>query len=628
MPDLIPVRDFVANRESAGGHKLSPNGKHLAWFGTQGVSSVIWVKTLATGGVRAFQIRARRINWSADSRFLAITADQSGDENTRIYRADLEANNNTLTDLTPFAGSLNYIHRVVDEISDIVIGSNRRDKKVFDLYRLQMTDGALTPLATNPGNVGGWGIDRLGQLRGRVLLLPEASQLQVPDAASTGSAGNQTSWKTTAQWSRFDSVQLVEFLDNGRQALALSNRGRDKMALVRVELANGAESLLHETPDVDIDQVLLAKKTQALRLVYSMPDYPRQEVFDTQLKAQLDAITKGQRLETHVSSQTDDEQALTVVASSDRGSKTYLVAPGQPAPQLLGESSTSLLEAKLVATQPIRYISRDGLTLHGYLTLPAGTAPRGLPMVLLVHGGPWARDRWYAGGTSRSLQQFFANRGYAVLQVNYRGSSGYGKTFMEKAIGESAGKMHDDLIDGVNWAVSTGLADPKKVAIYGASYGGYAALVGATFTPDVFACAVSVVGVADFSRQIANAPPYWELGNLWWHRYVGDPKDPAQRQVMDAKSPLFKAAHVKIPMLIMHGVNDVRVKREQSELMVAALQKAGKEVEYLQFHGDGHGNQKWSNNLAMYRKTEDFLARCLGGRSGGFDYYQLASWAF
>ena len=257
-----------------------------------------------------------------------------------------------------------------------------------------------------------------------------------------------------------------------------------------------------------------------------------------------------------------------------------------------------------------------------------GAAPQRLPTVLLVHGGPWARDRWGDGATSRAMQQFLANRGYAVLQVNYRGSSGYGRNHMEKARGEFAGRMHDDLVDGVRWAVERGVADPQRVAIYGASYGGYSALVGATFTPEVFACAVDVVGVTDIARLLEAAPPYWELGLPWWHRYVGNPAVPEDRARMDAKSPPYRAEHAQKPILIMHGVNDPRVKLEQSEWMVAALRKAGKQVDYVTFTGDGHGNQRWPNNLTMYRKTEDFLAQCLGGRTSGFDYYQLGAWAF
>lgn len=200
--------------------------------------------------------------------------------------------------------------------------------------------------------------------------------------------------------------------------------------------------------------------------------------------------------------------------------------------------------------------------------------------------------------------------------------------FQDKAIGEFAGKMHDDLIDAVNWAIQSGVSDPKRIAISGGSYGGYAAMVGVTFTPEVFACAINFVGVTDLARLLETAPPYWELGLPWWYRFTGNPAIPEQRSIMNAKSPLYKAHVVTKPVLIMHGVNDPRVKLEQSELMVAALRKEGKDVEYVTFKNAGHGGMTWNNNLTMYRKTEDFLAKCLGGRSGGFDLYQLASWMF
>ena len=622
LPELIPVRDFVANRESTGGYQLSRDGKFLAWFGVDGITPAILVKDLARGSTKAFRVRARHYVWSADSKYLAILADQSGDENAHVYAGAVEGTDTTLADLTPFPQTAHYIQRVVEGGSDLVIGSNQRDKKVFDLYRLQLATGQISPLATNPGAIGGWGVDRQGVLRARIALTGERSLLQLPDALADGG------WRTTAEWSRFETVYPVEFLDDGQHVLALSNRGRDKLAYVKASLATGEESVLFATPDVDIDGVLISRKTQALQVVYSMPDYPRRDTVSEKLKAQLEALTQGQPMRVHVNSVTDDESRMTVSATTDKGSQNFLLNADGSAPQLLGENRLSKLADDLASTKPITYVARDGLPIHGYLTLPVGLPPQGLPMVLLVHGGPWARDVWTAGNTNRSLQQFLANRGYAVLQVNYRGSSGYGRAFQEKAIGEFAGKMHDDLIDGVNWAVAKGVADARRVAIYGASYGGYAALVGATFTPDTFACAVDVVGVSDLARLLETAPPYWELGLTWWKRYVGDPSNPDQRRTMDARSPVYKADQAKIPLLIMHGVNDPRVKIEHSERMVNALQQAGKQVSYLTFKGDGHGNQKWNNNLAMYRKTEDFLASCLGGRSSGFDFYELGAWAF
>jgi dipeptidyl aminopeptidase/acylaminoacyl peptidase len=529
----------------------------------------------------------------------------------------VQGSSTDLVDMTAFEKTNSHILRAVDGGAQMVITSNRRDKKVFDLYTLNLVTGKLDLIATNPGNVPFWGVDRAGKLRARVMLEDEKSNLQVPDSA------DPTSWKTTATWSRFDSTAAVEFAEDGKTAWALSNRGRDKIALVKLEIATGAETVVYETLDVDVDHVMISRKTQQPLLAYSMPNFPQLEVYEPTMKARLETLAAGKPANMTVTSIDDAEHTYTVSVSTDKGNKSYLIV-GTGEPQLLGENSVSHLQSTLSSTEPITYKSRDGLDIHGYLTLPAGIQAKQLPMVLYVHGGPWARDRW----SSDRSAQMLANRGYAVLKVNYRGSSGYGRAFQDKAIGEFAGKMHDDLIDGVDWAVKTGVADPAKVAIVGASYGGYAAMVGATMTPDVFACSINYVGVTSLSRLLETVPPYWELGLPWWYRFVGDPSKPPDRAIMDAKSPLFHAAKATKPILIMHGVNDPRVKLEQSELMVAALKKAGKQVDFVTFQGDGHGNFKWSNNLTMFRKTEDFLASCLGGRSNGFDYYQLVSWAF
>ncbi len=618
LPTLIPIHDFVANTESTGGYAVSPDGKKLAWIGSQGTSPALWVKTMGQNDAKAFIKRPRYYRWSADSQFIALVADQGGDEDNHIYIAKVAGADTSLVDATPYAKSRADINTVVEGGSDIVITSNQRDKKVFDLLKLNLSTGKTSLMAVNPGTVGWWGVDKAGQLRARVMLEGDASVLQVPQTDAT--------WKTTAQWSRFDTLYPIDFDKNGQSAWVLSNRGRDKIALVKFELATGIETVVQAVPEVDVDRVYISKKTHLPLMVHSMPGYPRQEIFDAPLKARLEALvalTGAQQADVRVSSSDDSERNFTVVISTDKGTKNYLLAEQSAEPVLLGESNISRLTG-LSDMKPISFTSRDGLPINGYLTLPNGVEVKNLPMVLFVHGGPWARDRW----SDNVFAQVLSNRGYAVLQVNYRGSSGYGRAFQEKAIGEFAGKMHDDLVDGVQWAVKTGFADPAKVAILGGSYGGYAAMVGATFTPEVFACAVNQVGVTDLARLLETAPPYWELGLPWWHRYVGNPAKAEDRAVMNAKSPLYKADKATRPILIMHGVNDPRVKIEQSELMVAALQKAGKQVDYLTFQGDGHGNQKWNNRLALLRKTEDFLATCLGGRSSAFDYYQLAAWMF
>lgn len=620
LPELVPVRDFVASRQSTGGYRVSPDGRYLAWFGTDGVVPAVWVRPIDGEQAKAFRIRARSIRFSADSRWIGIAADPTGDENMRLYAGLVEGSDSALRELLPAPRTVSHFLETVDGSPDFIVSSNRRDKKVFDLYRVDPVSGAATLLATNPGNVTWWGVDTAGRLLARVAVQGEQSTLERPGAEGRN-------WTAAARWSRWDSVRLFGFHDQGRKAWALSNRGRDKLALVRLDLASGAEETVFASPDVDLDGVVLSRRMQEPLLIHYMPGYPAREVPDLALAARLAALAGAGPVDVRVTSADHRDRTFTVALSTDRGTRSFLLREGRE-PQFLGENRLSLIADALAPTRPIAYTARDGLTIHGYLTLPMGVASRHLPMVLLVHGGPWARDRWGDSSASRSLQQFLANRGYAVLQVNYRGSSGYGRAHMDKAVGEFAGRMHDDLVDGVRWAVEQGVADPLHVAIYGASYGGYAALVGATSTPEVFACAVDVVGVTDIARLLEAAPPYWELGLPWWHRFVGDPAVPEDRARMDAKSPLFRAAQAQKPILIMHGVNDPRVKLEQSEWMVAALRRAGKEVDYLTFTGDGHGNQKWSNNLAMYRKTEDFLAQCLGGRSSGFDYYQLGAWAF
>ena len=520
LPALIPVRDFVASTRSTGGHSVSPDGKNLAWFGSDGISAAIWVKSINPNDgegsgqtdAKSFVIQARYYRWSADSEYLLIVADAGGDEDAHVHAAKVSGASKALVDLTPYAKTNSHFLRAVGGSADIIITSNRRDKKVFDLYRVSPTTGKTDLLATNPGNVGWWGVDKKGRLRARLVVEGDSSLLQLP---APGDAGQ---WTTTARTSRFDALHFIEFDDDGQSAWALSNRGRDKQALVKVNLQTGTEAVVFAVNDVDLESVRLRQINTAPLIATSLPGYPRLEVFDATLQARLAALTGGKPADVQITSIDDNERQMTVFVGTDKGGKTYLLRSDSSPPEQLGEGAMSRMAHLLADTRPVSFPSRDGLQLHGYLTLPVGAAPSKLPLVLLVHGGPWARDRWSAGNTNRSMQQFLANRGYAVLQVNYRGSTGYGKAFLEKAIGEFAGKMHDDLIDGVDWAVKAGLADPARVAIYGASYGGYAAMVGATFTPEVFACAVNIVGVTHLARLLETAPAYWELGKPWWTR--------------------------------------------------------------------------------------------------------------
>jgi dipeptidyl aminopeptidase/acylaminoacyl peptidase len=284
----------------------------------------------------------------------------------------------------------------------------------------------------------------------------------------------------------------------------------------------------------------------------------------------------------------------------------------------------------LAPMRPVTIASRDGLQLSGYLTLPRGAEPKNLPTVLLVHGGPWMRSNW--GDPFRSddasYAQFLANRGYAVLEVDFRGSTGYGRSFLAAGIGEFGGKMQDDLLDAVHWAVETGTSDPKRIAVMGWSYGGYAALVGLTTTPDVFACGISLGGPTDLASLIESFPPYWTVDLSMWHDYVGDPAIPDDRKEMTLKSPLSHADKLERPVLIVQGENDVRVRPDQAQRMVEALRRAGRPVDYLKIPQMGHGMGYWVHRMTILRRTETFLHGCLGGRASRFDPLEAVAWVW
>jgi dipeptidyl aminopeptidase/acylaminoacyl peptidase len=317
----------------------------------------------------------------------------------------------------------------------------------------------------------------------------------------------------------------------------------------------------------------------------------------------------------HIMSIDDEERLVTVEVFTEKGYESHLIDRRTGQRTVVGRSQMLAFADALGTTEPVTLTARDGVRLHGYLTRPPDYRAPG-PLVLVVHGGHWTRDYW---GYSSPIQ-FLANRGYAVLQVNYRGSTGYGRAFRELAVGQYGRKMHDDLIDAVHWAVQAGIADRQRVAIYGGSYGGYAALVGMTFTPEVFACGVAVVAVSNWVSLYETAPPYWKL--QWvplFHKYVGDPRRPEDRRRLEAISPLFKADQARRPILMIHGAADSRVSVRESEQMVAALRRAGKEVHYVTFPDEGHRRQygNWRNTVRHYAEVEDFLAGCLGGRSSG-----------
>jgi len=619
LPDIIPVRDFVANIKSTGGYRISPDGHKLAWMGAANLQRALFVKDLNESTVKVINIPARSkdLFWSQDSENLLMFQDNQGNENRHIIKFDMSVANPKAVDLTPWEGvKVSLVRMPLLDKEHIYIKTNENKKSVFDLYRLNYKTGKKTLLEKNNVNVTRWWLDESGDLRARSRVDHTKKQNYLDTYIN-----NQ--WKTVAVWTYEEQLVVIAYPMDKSRLLVISNRGRDKLAVASLSVESGKEDVIYQHPTVDITGVFVSKIDQTLLAVSSMPDYPEFKLFDNTIQNHLKPLLK-RKLDLTVHSRTDDERKLVIRAVSDKGSEYYLYSRDNGQIKLLAKSDSLRFANKLAEVKPFKIKSRDGLDLHGYLTLPVVIKPEYLPTVLLVHGGPWGRDRW---GYNR-FAQMLANRGYAVLQVNYRGSAGYGRRFMQAAMGEFAAGMHNDLIDIVDWAVSKGIADPKKIAIAGFSYGGYATLVGLTKTPEKFACGFEAVGPSDLASLIKKFPVYWKNYLHYWHRYVGNPDKVEDLKIMKEKSPVYFADRVVKPLMIIQTENDVRVRREQSDMMVAAMKKAKKPVDYIVIKGEGHGFRHWKTRLKLYRHAEDFLAECLGGRSSGFDYYQLGTWMF
>lgn len=620
LPPLLPVRRFVADLDATGAYQISPDGRQLLWSGRVGLGPGLFVQDLATGRTRSFKVRALA-RWARDSRHVLLHLDMNGDENTHLVQMDTAAEAPVLKDLTPFPGAKSHLHGLLDDSPDLLVESNRRNPQVFDLYRYRQDTGELQLLAQNPGDVALWLTDGQGRVRGRAAQRDGQWSFQTPrDDAHDGTGA----WQERFRVDVMETVRPLTLSADGRFIWALSDRGRDKQALVRLFL-DGREEVVHADPDVDISEVIVSRQTRQPLAFATDLGLQRWQFLDPGLGALVQPLTLDRPSRLAFLAMSDDERLVVASITQRDSGRHVLIDRGTGTVRTLAEHSRSRLNAisPLAETRPVQFRSTDGLTLHGYLTLPEPRSSGPLPTVLLVHGGPFARD-WHLGG--QPMLEFLANRGYAVLQVNYRGSTGYGRAFRDAAQGEFAGRMHQDLIDGLDALIAQGIVDPARVAIVGSSYGGYASLVGMTFTPNRFACGISVVGMSDLSRLLEQAPAYWASSRPLWQRFIGDASDPVQREQQLQRSPITRATDAQGPILLLHGAHDPRVKLEQSQRMAQALRAAGKPVELHVFERAGHGLHRWQDRLREFRLTEDFLAGCLGGRSGGFDLFEIGAW--
>jgi dipeptidyl aminopeptidase/acylaminoacyl peptidase len=605
---LIPRTVLVGNPEKMMA-RLSPGGERIAYIAPSEDVLNVWVKTIGENDDRVVTHDDNRgifrYFWAHDNKHIMYLQDKDGDENWRLYAVDLTTDEER--DLTPYD---NVQVRIVDvskhHPNTIIITMNKQDERLHDVYRLELDSGELTLAARNPGNIIGWMTDADFAVRGALATTPTGdTELLIRD-------DEDASWESIITWGPEDNMTSfpVSFTKDGGSVYMIDSRNANAGRLVRLDLDTMELEVLAEDPIYDAGRVMVDPDTYEILAVSFTKDREEWVVLDDSIREDFEAIREIDEGEFSVTSYDDDFDTWSVAFMKDDGPVSfYTFERDTDEATFLFVHRKELEEYALAPMEPISFTSRDGMTIHGYATFPLNKPRRNLPMVLNVHGGPWARDAWGYNPEA----QLFANRGYLCLQVNFRGSEGYGKEFLNAGNKEWGGKMHNDLIDAVNWAIDQGYADPDRIAIYGHSYGGYAALVGATFTPDVFACAVAGMGPSNLVTFINSVPPYWTtmLENMYMR--IGDPR--TEEEFLRERSPLFRVDEIQIPMLIAQGANDVRVKQAESEQIVEAMRAKGLEVEYILFEDEGHGFAKPENRLEFYGRVEEFLAKYLGGRA-------------
>ncbi len=600
--------------------KISPDGKKVAYLAPSKDNVLnIWVQELSADDNatwnnqtlnKATQIThdahrgIRQYFWAPDSQHIVYLQDKDGDENWHLYGVDSASQE--VRCYTPFDNVQARIHSIDKRFPDTILVYLNKDNPAFhNLYKLNLSSGGLTCIAHN------------GPALSALIFYTDMSW-QVKGAFCSTSTGGRCfavkddhgAWRTLFTWD-VDDAEIVEplgFDASGEHIYISDVRNSNTARCVKYNILKQTKQILAEDKQYDMMSALFDADTRDILAVTFTKERQEWVALDPAFEKTLNAMLSIDQGELHIINCDDAKNIYSIVFEKDNGPAAYYVynCAAQKG-MFLFENKPDLKQYTLASMHPIKVTARDGLLLHGYLTLPVGKNHK-LPLVLNVHGGPHVRDTWGYDPEA----QWLANRGYAVLQINYRGSSGYGKAFLNAGNKEWGGKMHDDLIDSVQWAIKEGIADPQKIAIYGGSYGGYAALVGAAFTPDIFCCAVDIVGVSNLLTLLQSIPPYWEVFKSSFYKRVGDPT--TEQEFLKSRSPLFKASQIKIPLLIAHGANDPRVKQAESEQIVAVLKENNIPYEYLLFPDEGHGFARPENKFKFYAAAERFLATHVGGK--------------
>ena len=613
-PELVP-REILFGNPVKTNPLLSPDGKFLAYLAPVNNVLNVWIRTVGSEDDSPITSDVARgihyYSWAQDSKHILYAQDTEGDENWRMYAVNIESQE--IRDLSPFENvQVQFIETNKSFPDEVIFSMNKEDPKVHDLYHLNLVSGELNLIAKNPGAFIDWIIDTHFKVRGAIVAKEDGGfDLVVRE-------DDEADWRVVVTWDAEDGMTSAPnfvspptvFSEDGKYIYMMDSRDANAGRLVQLDVATGGIEVLVEDPQYDVSRhAIMHPVTNAIQAIAVQKARLEWVILDRSLDDDFKAIAALDRGDFYVLSRDKKDKTWLMAFEKDNGPVTYYVYDRQNRKGIyLFSQKPDLDQYTMALMEPFSFTSRDGLTIHGYITYPRGKERRNLPLVLDVHGGPWARNRWKFD----SEAQWFADRGYVCLQVNFRGSLGYGKDFVNAGDKEFGGKAQDDLTDAVYWAIDKGIADPDRIAIWGGSYGGYAALVGATFTPDLYCCAVDIFGPSNLITFIEAIPPWFSTLRATIHKRIGNPETEAD--FLKARSPLFKVDQIEIPIMIAQGANDVRVKQSESEQIVEAMKVKGIEYEYMLFPDEGHGFRKPDNRMKFYAEAERFLAKHLGGR--------------
>ena len=600
---IIP-RDVLFGNPERAAPQISPDGTQLGYLASVNGVLNVWIRTIGKNDDRAItddKYRGiRNFLWQYDNKHILYTQDIGGDENWRLYQTAIASKRTK--DLTPYekvrVDIVAYSWKTPDTI---LVQMNKRNPQVFDVYRVDLKSANMDVDTENPGDVAGWQADNALQVR--------AAQIQTPDGGTIVRVRDdlKSLWRELIRWGPDETFgNVVGFTPDDKRLWVTTSLDYNAARLLEIDVATGKQKVVAEDPNFDVNATINNPKTNALEAVSFTRQRTEYEFIDPAVKADFEILRKVRDGDIDgIGVNLDNTKWVVTFVSDNAPVYWYLYDRASKQATLLFSNRPALEKYKLATMKPIEFTARDGMKLYGYLTTPVGMEAKNLPMVLFVHGGPWGRDVWGLN----SYAQWLSNRGYAVLQINFRGSTGYGKKYVNAGDRQWAGAMHTDLLDSKDWAVKTGVADAKKVCVMGGSYGGYATLAAVAFSPDSFACGVDIVGPSNLNTLLKTVPPYWSTLLSTFRKRMGD-----SEEFLKTQSPLFKADQIKVPLLIGQGANDPRVNKAESDQIVAAMRKNDKPVVYYVFPDEGHGFARPVNNMAFNAATEEFLAKYLGGR--------------